>query len=278
VDGIIDLGAGDDIFNGGNTREVVKDHFGRDTYNFGGGNDHFVGYLNGSDDRTDKIDGGKGIDAYDASQAGVLGVFINLDTISHYDFIRDVDLAALRADDLFNAATAADKILSIENAYGSSGDDSVFGTKAANELAGGDGFDILYGLAGNDRLLGGDATDALVGGAGRDELWGGADGAADVFIFRSLKDSGPTQATRDTIKDFGVGDTIDLHAINDKLGDVITGFLGVDVAFTGHKGDLRAVTSGDNTIVQLDVNGDKKADCTIQLDGHIALTIDDFNL
>jgi Ca2+-binding RTX toxin-like protein len=276
VTGTIDLGAGNDTFNGGNTREFVKDFEGKDLYKLGGGNDHFIGYLNGGTDRTDTVNGGKGIDAYDASQAGLLDVIINLDDKTHFDTFYSRKIAALRADDVNNTVTAADKIVSIENAYGSAGNDSMFGTQRANELVGGDGIDILYGLAGNDRLFGNNDPDVLVGGAGKDELWGGADG--DLFVFQSLKDSGPTAATRDTIKDFGVGDTIDLHAINDKLGDIVTGFLGVDVDFTGHKGDLRAVTEGANTIVELDVNGDKKADFTIQLDGHHALTVDDFNL
>jgi hypothetical protein len=33
---------------------------------------------------------------------------------------------------------------------------------------------------------------------------------------------------------------------------------------------------GGSPIVQLDANGDKKVDFSIQLDGHHALTIDDF--
>jgi Ca2+-binding RTX toxin-like protein len=275
VTGTIDLAGGNDVFNGGSTREFVKDFEGKDLYKLGAGNDHFIGYLAGGDDRADRIDGGKGIDAYDASQAGVSGVIINLDSRTHFDTSYTRKIAANRADDVNNPATAADKILSIENAYGSAGNDSMFGTKGANELVGGDGNDHVFGLVGNDRLFGNNGLDALIGGAGTDELWGGAD--ADLFVFQSLKDSGLTAATRDTIKDYEINvDQIDLDALNAKIGNEITGFLGVDVDFTGHKGDLRAVTEGANTIVELDVNGDKKADFSIQLDGQHALTIDDF--
>ena len=276
VTGTIDLGAGNDHFFGGNSQELVYDGDGKDIIKFGGGNDHWIGYLGANGDLKDTIDGGKGIDTYDASQSGALGIRINLDSIVHFDSIRTVGLAALRADD-FNDATPFDTVKNVENAYGSSGDDSIFGTKAANELAGGDGIDILYGLAGNDRLLGGNEADGLIGGAGRDELWGGADGSGDLFVFRSLKDSGPTQATRDTIMDFGVGDIIDLHAINDKLGNIIH-FLNNDVSFDGSAGALRAIFNGDDTIVQLDVNGDRKADFSIALDGHHTLADTDFNL
>jgi Ca2+-binding RTX toxin-like protein len=126
-------------------------------------------------------------------------------------------------------------------------------------------------------LSGGEGDDYLTGRGGADLLYG--DSGGDHFSFLSLKDSGVTKATRDVIADFELGlDEIDFSNLNAKVGNIITGFLGVDVAFAGHKGDLRAVTSGDNTIVQLDVNGDRHADFTIQLDGHIALTIDDFSL
>ena len=281
VTGTIDLGDGNDVFNGGKTREFIKDSGGKDLYKLGSGNDHFIGYLNGGADRTDSVNGGRGIDAYDASQAGVLGVIINLDGKTHFDTAYTRIIAANRANDVNNTTTAADKILSIENAYGSAGNDSMFGTKGANELVGGDGNDHVFGLAGNDRLFGNNGLDALVGGAGKDELWGGAND--DLFVFQSLKDSGTATATIDTIMDFegaGVagGDLIDLDLLNATLGNKITGFLGVDVDFTENAGDLRAVTQGANTIVELDINGDKKADFSIQLDGHHVLTVDDFYL
>lgn len=275
VNGVIDLSIGDDVFSGGSTREVVKDGDGKDLYKLGGGPDHFFGYLAGGNDLTDSVDGGKAIDAYDASQSGVSGVIINLDGVQHLDpyFVR-VGKANL-ADD-FSAATPGDKLLSIENAYGTDGIDTMFGSSAANELAGGDAPDDLFGLAGNDRLFGGQGDDYLIGGAGRDLLWGGTN--EDKFFFQSLKDSGPTAANRDTIMDFELGlDKIDLDALNTKLGDTIN-FLGTNANLAGYAGDLRAVWVGDQTIVQLDVNGDKKVDFSIALDGHHALTIDDFSL
>jgi serralysin len=273
---LIDLGAGDDRFNGGNKGEVVTDADGKDVYRLGGGKDYFYGYLSGDGDLVDVVDGGKGIDTYDASQSGVPAVstvFLNLDKIKHGGITANL---AIDYD-----ANPHDIIRNFENAIGGDESDLFYGTKGVNELWGGGGNDSLLGFGGNDLLHGGSGADGLIGGAGRDRLWGDAD--ADRFLFEALRDSGRTSATRDTIVDFegaGVagGDLIDLNQLNQKLGDIITDFLGVDVAFTGNKGDLRAVTGNNQTIVQLDVNGDKKADFSIALDGLHALTVDDFDL
>jgi hypothetical protein len=275
VNGEIELGAGDDVFKGGNRAETVKDGDGKDIVKLGGGNDHFYGYLGGNGDLVDVVDGGKGIDTYDVSEyVPLTSVAVNLDNVTHGS------IPASSASD-FYAFQPGDVIRNFENAIGSNGNDVIWGTSGANELWGGDGLDSLIGLAGNDQLHGDAGADGLTGGAGRDQLFGGAD--SDTFYFESLKDSGPTAKTRDTILDFegtGVagGDVINLTDLNTKLGGTITDFLGVDVAFTGHKGDLRAVTIGEQTIVQLDVNGDRKADFSIALDGIHALTVDDFDL
>ena len=98
----------------------------------------------------------------------------------------------------------------------------MFGSSAANELAGGGGGDALYEVGRGPAL--------------RPVL------RRTLFIFLGLKDSGPTVATRDTIFDFegaGVagGDTISLFAIDEKLGNIIN-FLGTNANFAGNAGDL----------------------------------------
>jgi Ca2+-binding RTX toxin-like protein len=255
VDGVIDFGAGDDHFFGGNSGETVYDFDGKDSYKLGGGNDYFYGYLQGGGDLTDVVNGGKGIDTYDASQSYAFGVFINLDTVDHFGF------AAMTADDIEqDVASARETIRNFENANGSDGSDVILGSGAANQLFGGSDIDSLTGFGGRDYLTGGTER--------------------DFFIFTSLKDSGPTKASRDTITDFegaGVagGDVIDLNTLNTKLGDIIN-FLGTNVNFGGNAGDLRAVWVGNDTILQLDKDGDKDADFSIALGGHHALTSGDF--
>ena len=63
VAGVIDLGGGTDIFNGGAKAETVHDAGGDDTYNFGGGNDTYIAF-NGIVSNNDIVNGGKGIDTY----------------------------------------------------------------------------------------------------------------------------------------------------------------------------------------------------------------------
>lgn len=147
----------------------------------------------------------------------------------------------------------------IENAVGGSGNDHLSGNAAANRLSGGSGADELAGRAGADMLRGGAGNDRLIGGAGADTLVGGA--GSDVFRFAS---GDSTRAARDVIaagdgasafQGAGVasGDRIDLSAIDADLGR------GGDQAFvlggTG-KGHLSLVSSGSDTILRGNVDGD----------------------
>lgn len=83
--------------------------------------------------------------------------------------------------------------VTIENATGGSGNDTVTGNAVANKLIGNAGNDRLEGGGGTDTLIGGSGSDALSGGAGNDLLLGGDD--TDVFGFAG--DFG-----RDVIHDF----------------------------------------------------------------------------
>mgnify|MGYP002651094584 FL=1 len=134
-------------------------------------------------------------------------------------------------------------------------------------------------LGGNDQdngIHGGGGNDHLFGGLGRDILTGGS--GDDVFEYRSIDDSGTTAATRDTIADFSSGDLIDLSAI-----DAITGGAHDDFTFVGNAaftaaGQVRWEARGDNTVVQVNVDGSPGADMSILLQGVHSLTAGDFKL
>lgn len=173
--------------------------------------------------------------------------------------------------------------------YGKGGNDTLDGGKGNDKLYGGAGNDKLYGGAGNDRLEGGKGNDRLEGGNGNDKLIGGAGKdvlvggkGADTFIFQSLSDSPGNAKNRDVIQDFkqGQGDKIHLAAIDARAGtpknDKFT-FIGTK-AFSGKKGELRYEKKGGNTFVYGDVDGDRKADLSIQLKGAIDLVAKDFVL
>ncbi|MGH6960354.1 MAG: type I secretion C-terminal target domain-containing protein [Dongiaceae bacterium] len=95
----------------------------------------------------------------------------------------------------------------------------------------------LTGFNGNDTLLGGDGNDTLFGGFGADSMVGGS----DTFHYGAVTDGG------DRITDFttGVG--------GDKLdvANLLTGF----TATSDPNAFVRCVSSGANTIVQIDANG-----------------------
>src|SRR5262249_54277084 len=105
---------------------------------------------------------------------------------------------------------------------------------------------------------------------------------ADSFIFKALADSTVASSGRDTITDFShqQGDHLDLHgldAIAGIAGNQAFSFIG-DHDFGHHAGELHFGFTGANTLVSGDVNGDAKADFSILLAGHVALTGSDFLL
>jgi serralysin len=131
----------------------------------------------------------------------------------------------------------------IENAGGGSGNDSLTGNDSANKLKGGGGADSLNGGMGSDRLSGG--------------------GGADVFLFTAV-DTG-----KDTIVDLNDNDIINLKLID--ANSTLAGdqkFKLVD-GFDGHAGQawLSYDDVKNKTVLQLDIDGDSKADMRVLMTG-----------
>ncbi|MCZ8313843.1 M10 family metallopeptidase [Phreatobacter sp.] len=75
---------------------------------------------------------------------------------------------------LFNALQYNGDVRSlIENAIGGSGNDTITGNAAANDLRGGSGNDTISGRQGNDVIYGNEGSDTLSGNLGNDTLYGG---------------------------------------------------------------------------------------------------------
>jgi Ca2+-binding RTX toxin-like protein len=110
-------------------------------------------------------------------------------------------------------------------------DETLTGTNAADVLLGGRGSDIITGAAGGDYLWGGSGSDTLTGGGG-----------SDYFSFHRLGDGG------DAIRDFSTsGDFLDLSVLAKHYD------WDPDGPLLGHY--VRFVTSGADTVVQIDRNG-----------------------
>jgi Ca2+-binding RTX toxin-like protein len=265
----VELGDGNDTYRGGSNRDFVIGGRGGDDVRLGSGNDEFAAAIPSGVDGEDFVDGGKGVDMYNALDTGDGGK-INLDSVAHDEAAIGLDnkMAANRAE---GDAIGVDKVFNFEDATGSFAVDIIYGTKAANELFGLLQNDHLWGFAGNDLLDGGDNDDNLIGGTGKDALTGG--GGGDIFFYLLVSDSGTTEATRDVIKDFAAADTIDLTYMdaNSKTGidDDFT-FIGNDEDFNKIAGELRTRLEGGSRIVEGDVNGDGKADFAILVENYAA--------
>jgi Ca2+-binding RTX toxin-like protein len=152
------------------------------------------------------------------------------------------------------------------------------GNEFANSVNGNAGANALNGGVGNDTLWGGAGTDTLTGSWGADRLNGGP--GADRFDFDFI---GETPANGfDTITDFShaQADRIDLSTIDARTtvaGDQAFTFIG-GAAFTGVAGQLRFASSGGNTWVAGDVDGNAAADFLILLTGIVPLLAGDFLL
>ena len=165
------------------------------------------------------LNGGAGLDtvSYASGISGSKGVNVNL------------AITTLQA----TGGSGNDKLISIEN---------LFGSAFADRLTGNHDQNILSGGAGADRLTGGGGSDRLFGGAGR-----------DIFDFDALTDLGKTVATSDTVRDFTAGDLLDLSGLDAKtttaLNDAFSTTLVTDFTAAGQlkfeNGVLYGNTDGD---------------------------------
>ena len=204
-------GNGADVIFGGDGNDTIHGNGGADILNGEGDDDTFVmGDDDGADDIVRGGDGSadSGNDTVDYAGAGAA---------------MTIDLAAGTA---VGAQTGNDTLDGIENAIGSSFDDTISGSAVANSLSGGAGNDTLSGLGGADNIFGYADDDVLIGGEGNDTLTGGA--GADEFRFEG--GSGANALARaaslgtDIINDYNAseGDLFMLSDADFSLGNVGT--------------------------------------------------------
>jgi Ca2+-binding RTX toxin-like protein len=144
-----------------------------------------------------------------------------------------VDYSATTATVSVNLATGVatgsqigtDTLVSIEQAVGGSGNDTLTGGSANERLDGGAGIDTISGDGGNDTLIGGDGADSLDGGAGIDVVdYSGSSAGVSVNL-QNGKGTGGAAA----------GDTITNveNVIGSAFADNLIGTSGANILYGG---------------------------------------------
>ncbi|WP_282153987.1 Ig-like domain-containing protein [Ruegeria atlantica] len=156
---------GNDELIGGSGNDQIFGDDGDDILVGGDGDDYFRGGLG-----QDKYDGGDGVDTVDlqddiASLNGP-GVYVDLNEgIVQW----------------LNNQNGVEQLVSIENVYGTRGDDILIGDDGNNRIDGVSGNDILRGGAGDDTLTDAYGDNQLYGGTGDDVLLVTGNGSNQLF-------------------------------------------------------------------------------------------------
>jgi serralysin len=147
---------------------------------------------------------------------------------------------------------------------GTAGNDALSGKEKAESFKGGAGQDWISAGNGNDVIEGGSGRDYLIGGAGK-----------DVFVYRSF-DTG----RGDQIYDFTRGeDRIHLAELPGAPAAAAAWTWLGSQEFTGQAWQLRQkILSDGTTLVELDRDGDMRADFQIEFNGTHQFTTADFIL
>ncbi|HWL55331.1 MAG TPA: calcium-binding protein [Paracoccus sp. (in: a-proteobacteria)] len=246
-------GIGDDWLYGQDGFDLLRGEYGRDRLFGGNGND--------------TLDGGPGNDTLNG-QAGndTLWGGAGRDSLLGGD-----------GHDLLRGGADSDTLLGQNGhdvLYGDGGNDRLDGGPGNDSLYGGAGSDVLVDLFGNNLLVGGDGHDQIRGGSGMDRIQGGrgkdtmtGGGGADVFVFRAAADH---DGSRDVITDFVRGvDRIDMVGLGLRYV--------ADAEFSAAR-QVRAHHMPGGMLVEVDLNGDHRADLSLMLNGLAALGRGDFLL
>ena len=258
-------GGRNDIFGGAGADTIVGDVAG-DWLSGAGGDDSLFGR-----EGNDTLEGGAGADAFDGGEGR--------DVVTYEHSTRSVRIDLQDASLMYGDAVG-DTYAGIEVFRTGDTVDQLRGDDGDNIFYAGGLSDRLYGRRGDDVLLGQDGADAFYGGLGADTMTGGdqAD-RRDRYIYFAVQESGVGAGNRDVITDFVSGeDRIEISRFD---ADVTQGgkqaftFVG-EAFFSGTPGELRYGHSSVATIVQIDLDGDRRPDFEIQLNGIMDLSEADF--
>jgi len=173
----INGGAGGDLLSGDAGNDKTHGQAGNDGFVLGGDGDDVLSPGAGAMKYTGTIEGGAGRDRIVVSQGGYNEIFggAGRDTVDFRRAPVAVCIDLMWGEYRTNAVIqiVGGRAWEVEDAYGSTFTDCLWGDDGANRLYGLGGGDVLHGRAGDDRLFGGSGEDQLFGEAGDDRLFGG---------------------------------------------------------------------------------------------------------
>lgn len=239
---------GVDTLIGSEIDDVIFGAFGNDVLIGGEGDDSLYG-----GEGVDQLIGGLGADVFNGGGGEDSAVYSTAESGAMVDLSTGLGGSGTSAE--------GDTYISIENIIGSAFDDYLIGDDERNDITagngndyifGGDGsIDYLYGNGGDDTIDGGNSLDYINGGAGADTLTGGEGG--DLFDYNQFG-----EMNGDIIIDFALGtDRLDFTSFIYWEG-VLPIYIG-NAEFSGQRGEIRFEISGNDTLIQLDSDGDGTA-------------------
>lgn len=252
---------------------------GNDEHNFLWGGLHDQLICGGGDDDIEiddaptLIDGGDGIDTIIGSSQERL-VDTDHDGVAEIEATTNgVSINLEREKIVDDGWGNQGRVLNVENAWGSNGDDTLVGDDGNNVLYSFMGDDVIKMGAGDDTTSGGDGVDVMTGGAG-----------ADHFQYYLVQES--TGSVVDSITDFTSGeDRIDLFNFVSGVDATVTADKFKHIAGAADGDHLAAghavlVDVGAKTYLVIDANFvagyQAGEDYLIRMDGVTAITTADF--
>jgi serralysin len=152
----------------------------------------------------------------------------------------------------------------IENAWGGSGNDIIYGNELRNELRGNGGNDRLVGGAGNDTLVGGAGNDTYYADGG-DAILEAANGGTDAVLSSESYTLGAnleflTLTGMSAIN--GIGNALNNQILGNPAANVLRGGAGRDYLLGGG-GDDVYYTDGSDTIMEWANAGNDEVDSSV---------------